>query len=225
MSFLLHLNILDAFIGSNNGKHIFTFCTLKKRLRMPLITGQLLILLYCSTWISLYMNWTLVLSKTSLCSCLVVTCPAWILLSFMYCTLVFIKITLWSCLVVAFPAWVFLSFMNWTLVLSKTSLCSGLVVTFPAWTPPSFMYWMLVLSKTSICSCLVLAFTAWILLFFMNCLLVNPNPINLLKCILRFVLNFNTASSLNRKLMSIITVVITPARVASGASSVKSSTN
>ena len=143
MSFLLHVNILDAFIGSNNGKHIFTFCTLKKRLRMPLITGQLLILLYCSTWISLYMNWTLVLSKTSLCSCLVFTCPAWILLSFMYCTLV--------------------------------------------------------LSKTSICSCLVLAFPAWILLSFMNCLLVNPNPINLLKCILRFVLNFNTASSLQQE--------------------------
>ena len=37
MSFLLHVNILDAFIGSNNCKHIFTFCTLKKRLRIPLI--------------------------------------------------------------------------------------------------------------------------------------------------------------------------------------------
>ena len=168
MSFLLHANILDAFKGSNNGKHIFTFCTLKKRLRMPLINGQLLILLYCSTWISLYMNWMLVLSKTSLCSCLVVTCPAWILLFFMFYMLVFIKITLWSCLVVAFPSWVFLSFMNWTLVLSKTSLYSCLVVTFPAWTLLSFMYCTLVLSNTSICSCLVLTFPAWILLCIMN---------------------------------------------------------
>ena len=58
---------------------------------------------------------------------------------------------------------------------------------------------------------------------FIFLILVNPNPINLLKCILRFVLNFNTASSLNRKLMSIITVVITPARVTSGASSVQGS--
>ena len=199
MSFLLHLNILDAFIGSNNGKHIFTFCTLKKRLRMPLITGQLLILLYCSTWISLYMNWTLVLSKTSLCSWLVVTFPAWIFLSFMYSMLVFIMITLWSCLVVAFPAWVFLSFMNWTLVLSKTSFSSCLVVTFLAWTLLFFMYCTLVLSKTSMCSCLVLAFPVCILLSFMNCLLVYPNPINLLKCIIRFVLNFNTASSLQQE--------------------------
>ena len=38
---------------------------------------------------------------------------------------------------------------------------------------------------------------------------VNTNPITLLKCILRFVLNFNIAYSLNRKLMSITTVVIT----------------
>ena len=60
---------------------------------------------------------------------------------------------------------------------------------------------------------------------FIFLILVNPNPINLLKCILRFVLNFNIASSLNRKLMSITTVVITLARVTSGASSVKSSTN
>ena len=36
MSFLLHINILDAFICSNNGKHIFTFCTLKKRMRMKM---------------------------------------------------------------------------------------------------------------------------------------------------------------------------------------------
>ena len=69
MSFLLHVNILDAFIGSNNGKHIFTFCTLKKRLRMPLITGQLLILLYCSHNVSwsnaLYWDlvWTLECSQ------------------------------------------------------------------------------------------------------------------------------------------------------------------
>ena len=60
---------------------------------------------------------------------------------------------------------------------------------------------------------------------FIFLILLNPNPINLLKCILRFVLNFNIASSLNRKLMSITTVVITLARLASGASSLKSSTN
>ena len=35
------------------------------------------------------------LSKTSLCSCLVITLHARVRYSFMYCTLVFIKITLW----------------------------------------------------------------------------------------------------------------------------------
>ena len=48
MRFLLHVNSLDAFIGSNNGRHIATFSTLKKRLGIALITGQLLTLLYYS---------------------------------------------------------------------------------------------------------------------------------------------------------------------------------
>ena len=54
---------------------------------------------------------------------------AWV---FMCCSLVLSEMTLWSCLVVTFPELVLLSFMYYSQVLSDTILCSCLGVTFPA---------------------------------------------------------------------------------------------
>ena len=80
-----------------------------------------------------FMYWLVVLSKSALCSCLVLTFPSWMLLYFMYQLLVLVEVVLYSLSIDSyfFP------------VCSNGLCCVGLpLFTFPAWIRLSIMYRM-----------------------------------------------------------------------------------
>lgn len=81
----------------------------------------------------------LVLSKHTLCSCLMVTLPACLFDNFMRCPFVVRKFTLYCCLMVAIPAWISYFFMNYPLLSNKFIPWSFQMATFPAWVFELFM--------------------------------------------------------------------------------------